>query len=413
MERRDRSSIVLTMIVLAAIGWLTLRSSPEDTELVARSPFLCIYPCGVEGLRDAVLNVLLFVPLGAALAGWLSGWRLWLTPIAVTLLIEFVQCQWLVGRDASIRDVLTNTLGAALGILLARHRRTILHPAAPLAARLAVLAALVWFAVVGGTALAMRRDLPETTYWGQWAPVLGQFAIYAGTVLDVKVDGVPLTNGRLHDSSGLRRRLLQDSVLITTTVVSGVAPNDPAPIASVFDELQQEIFVLGQAHGDLILRVRNGLAAAELGGQMVRMPDFPGREPGDTVRITGGIVHNHYLLRAESRAGNLEQRIPFSAGWAWTGLMPFHHQIGPEAPLVTALWLGLLMLPAGYWLGVGSGTPFRLLGLGLVVFLGLAGATSWAGLPVAAWSEWAGSAAGAVLGWALGKRGIRGQPGSR
>lgn len=404
--------MVLTSIVLGAIAWLTLRSSAEDVEIVARSPFLCIYPCGVEGLRDAVLNVLLFIPLGAALAGWLSGRRLWLTPIAVTLLIEFIQYQWLVGRDASLRDLLTNGLGGALGILLVRRRRTLLYPEARLAARLVVLAALAWLGIVSGTALGMRRQFPETTYWGQWAPVLGQFAIYAGTVLDIEVNGVPLTNGRLHDSGGLRRRLLQDSVLITTTVVSGVAPNDPAPIASVFDGEQQEIFVLGQAHNDLILRVRNGLAAAELGGQMVRMPDFPGHEPGDTVRISGGIVHNHYLLRAESRAGTLERRIPFSAGWAWTGLLPFRHQIGPEAALVTALWLGVLIAPAGYWLGAGSRNPLQLAWLGLVVLLGLAGATSLAGLPVAAGSEWVGSAAGALLGWVLGKRASRGPSGT-
>jgi len=390
------------MVVLALIGWLTLRPAPEEVEMVARSRFWCVYPCEVEGLRDAILNLLLFVPLGAALAGWVSSWWLWLTPVAVTLVVEFSQYQWLLGRDASLRDLLCNSLGGALGILLGQRWREIGRPARP--ARLAVGALLAWLGIVSGTALGMRPRLPETAYWGQWAPVLGQFAIYAGTVLDIRVNGAPLPSGRVSNSGELRAQLLADSVLITATVVSGTAPNDPAPVASVFDSLQQEIFVLGQSHNDLIFRVRNGLVAAELGGQMLRLPDFPGHTPGDTVRITGGIVAGHYLLRAESGTGRVERRTPFSAGWAWTGLLPFHHQIGSEAALVTALWLGALLLPAGYWLGASEWSRIGPLAIAAVVSLGLAGATSLAGLPVAGWNEWLGTLVGAALGWSLGRR---------
>lgn len=402
MDQRKWWGVGLTILALAAIGWLTLRPSPEDAELVAQSRFACIYPCGVEGLRDAVLNVLLFVPLGAGLAGWLSGRRVWLIPLALTALIEFSQSQWLPGRDASLRDLLTNVLGGVLGMVVVRRWASITRPARPLAYRLAGAALAAWLLIVGATAFGMRRDLPQTVYWGQWAPVLGHLAIYAGTVLDIRVDGEPLPSGRVPDSARLRDLLLRDSVLITATVVSGVPPNDPAPIASVYDGLQQEIFVLGQAHNDLVFRVRNGLVAAEMAGQMVRMPDFPGHAPGDTVRITGGIVRNHYLLRAEGRAGTKQMSVPFSAGWAWSGLLPFKHQIGPEAALVTALWLGALMFPAGYWLGAGGG-PWSIAWIVAVTALGLAGATALAGLPTGSWSEWLGSLGGGLAGWIVGR----------
>ncbi len=410
MDQRKWWGSSLTTVALVTIGWLTLRSSPEDVELVARSTFFCIYPCGVEGLRDAVLNVLLFVPLGAGLAGWVSGWRVWLIPLAVTVVIEFSQSQWLLGRDASLRDLITNVLGAALGAFIVRHWETIVRPSRPRARGLAGATLTTWLFIVGATAMGMRRDLPQTVYWGQWAPVLGQFAIYAGKVRDIRVNGEPLPTGRVPDSARLRDLLLGDSVLIAATVISGPPPNDPAPIASVYDGLQQEVFVLGQAHNDLIFRVRNGLVAAELAGQMVRMTDFPGHAPGDTVRITGGIVRNHYLLRAEARAGTKELRVPFSAGWAWTGLLPFRHRIGPEAALVTALWLGALMFPAGYWLGAGEGGPMALVWILGVTGLGLAGATLLAGLPPGGWSEWIGSLSGGLAGWILGRRACRSAP---
>ncbi len=404
LDQRKWCGAGLTALSLLAIGWLTLRPSPEDIELVARSPFLCLYPCGVEGLRDAVLNVVLFIPLGAALATWVSGWRLWLAPLTLSLLIEFSQYQWLSGRDASLRDVLTNTLGGALGVFLARRWHTVFRPARPVARRMAAGGLVAWLGIVTATAIGMRRDLPETTYWGQWAPVLGQFAIYAGTVLNIQVGGEPLAFGRVQDSGELRRLLLQDSVLITATVVSGIPPSDPAPIASVYDGLQQEIFVLGQDHNDLVFRVRNGLVAAELAGQMVRMPDFPGHTPGDTVHIAGGIVRNHYLLRAEARAGTKELWVPFSAGWAWSGLLPFRHRLGPEAALLTALWLGALMFPAGYWLGAGGDGPVTLLWIVGVTGLGLAAATLLSGLPPGSWSEWFGSLSGGLAGWMLGRK---------
>lgn len=86
-----------------------------------------IAPAGVSpedwGL---LLNVLLFVPLGALVA-MATGWRWWWVTIAAALTsgaIELGQREWLT-REASVQDVVANTLGALLGAvgvsLLARH----------------------------------------------------------------------------------------------------------------------------------------------------------------------------------------------------------------------------------------------------------------------------------------------------
>jgi hypothetical protein len=78
---------------------------------------------------DIVLNILLFTPLGAGLA--LLGMRPRAAlPLAtaLTVTIEVLQYRVIPGRDVSLRDVLCNTLGVALGIVVAGHWRKWLLP---------------------------------------------------------------------------------------------------------------------------------------------------------------------------------------------------------------------------------------------------------------------------------------------
>lgn len=80
-------------------------------------PAWCIV-CGTRGLADFLGNILLFVPLGLALAA--LGWSWWRVALAGTLLsvgIEALQVFVVTGRDASIGDVLGNGLGALAGAL--------------------------------------------------------------------------------------------------------------------------------------------------------------------------------------------------------------------------------------------------------------------------------------------------------
>lgn len=75
-----------------------------------------------------LLNVLLFVPVGALLAALMGG-RWWAAVLVAGLCsaaIEAVQSRWL-ERIGSVDDLVANTLGAALGALaltLRRRRRS-------------------------------------------------------------------------------------------------------------------------------------------------------------------------------------------------------------------------------------------------------------------------------------------------
>ncbi|MBK7925306.1 MAG: VanZ family protein [Gemmatimonadetes bacterium] len=119
LKPRSRWGLPLTLASLAIIGWFTLRPSLDDAEAAARLPWTCLYPCGDYGLRDAVLNVALFVPLGLALAAMGHPIRALLLVFLTTVSVEFAQYHWLIGRDASLRDILTNSLGGGIGVLCA------------------------------------------------------------------------------------------------------------------------------------------------------------------------------------------------------------------------------------------------------------------------------------------------------
>lgn len=75
------------------------------------------------GLWERVLNVLLFVPLGVLCALTRPGWSVlrWaVVGMVLSLGIEVVQGLLLPGRDASVSDVVMNTVGMVLGVALVR-----------------------------------------------------------------------------------------------------------------------------------------------------------------------------------------------------------------------------------------------------------------------------------------------------
>src|SRR5438477_1941760 len=81
-------------------------------------PWLGCVLCGERGIADALINVLLFFPLGAALAATGMPWaRCLLGGALLSAAVEFAQ-MYIPGRDPSLGDVLSNTLGAGLGAAL-------------------------------------------------------------------------------------------------------------------------------------------------------------------------------------------------------------------------------------------------------------------------------------------------------
>lgn len=404
---RLRWGLPLTLLPLAFIAWFTLQPAPDAAESAARVPWTCLYPCGDQALRDAILNVLLFIPLGLALRQWLPASLAILLGLLTTCMVEFAQVAWILGRDASLRDILTNGLGAGLGVLLASGWRLLLFPGRAHGRLLAAVGFACWVGVVGATAWLVRPSLPPIMYWGQWAPELGQFETWQGRVLAADLNGLPLPSGRLGISRAVRERLQLDSVMLTARAVVARPPRRIAPIVSVFDSEQREIVLLGQRREGLVFRLRTGLRAVELGTPTILLPRLPTHLPGDTLTVSGGVVHGAWVVRAETRTERAEQRVPFSAGLMWSALIPFTPLLGPFTMVWSACWLGGLLLPVGYWARRG-GVPWPVTVIAAAA--GLAGLSQAAGLGWPPWSDHAGLGLGALLGallgrWSLGRAG--------
>ena len=398
LSQRSRWGLSLTLLAICVIAWFTLRPSPEDAEAAARSPFICLFPCGDESVRDAVLNIILFIPFGLALRLWLPARRAWLITLLCTCAIEFTQYHWLLGRDASLRDILTNALGGAIGVALVTHWRPLLLPGPGLSRQLAATAGVLWIGLIGATGWLIRPSLPRSVYWGQWAPELGQFDTWGGRLLDARINGVLMPTGRMTTSEAVRSELLSDSVLVTATIVAGPAPKHIAPIASVFDSEQREIFVLGQRGRGLVFRIRTGIRALEMGGQVAELADAIGAA-GDTLHIAGGVVRGQWVISAERGGVRRELRLPFSAGLLWSGLMPIGIYLEPGTVWLSALWLGGLRFPIGYWLRRTGMTARVLLATALGAAVTLGGVALLAGLASPEWPEVAGTLLGPVVGW--------------
>jgi hypothetical protein len=93
--------------------------------------------------------------------------------------------------------------------------------------------------------------------------------------------------------------------------------------------------------------------------------------------------------------------LALSPSFGWTLLFPVAITPGALLRIVAALWLGGLILPAGYWAGLAA-RPAAVLGaLGAVVIAGLGLVPTLGGFDRVHWSEWVGTGGGAAVGWAL------------
>ena len=117
----DRLVIVGLLAALSAVAALTLQPLGGSGFGAPRAPIL--NPMSWIGRRDALDNLLLFLPVGFFAALW---WRsrpspiIWAAGLAFTasVAIEMTQLELPINRAASIHDVMFNTLGGLVGAMV-------------------------------------------------------------------------------------------------------------------------------------------------------------------------------------------------------------------------------------------------------------------------------------------------------
>lgn len=373
---------------------------PEKAALVAQTPIWCLV-CGDLGMLDVLLNVLLFVPLGASLAFRGLSWRrAMLLGAGLSLAIEVTQYFAIPGRDASLSDVLTNTTGTLLGSALATSWRSWLNPGPMAARRFAFGAAIAWLSQVTITGAAVKPTLPSSVYWGQHAADLGQFDTFPGKLLRASVGDLSLPGHRLANSEAVRHELLSGEPLKAVAVPAGLTEG-LAPVVSIFDGQQREIAVLGQWKQDMVFRLRSRAIDLKLRPPAVRLASVFSSNSGDTLTLSGAIRSGRFIVDASGQSGHADRELRLSAQWGWSLLLPFDYAFGPEVGWVSALWLMCWLLPLGFWLRCGDVKPAvaMLLAIGLLA-MGLAAIPALfqqSGSP----GEWGAGLVGIAAGWGL------------
>jgi hypothetical protein len=408
MTRADRrAGTIVTVLAAGAIALLTLWPQPELAPMSAATPVWCIV-CGSQGVSDVILNILLFVPFGAGLG--VAGVRTrtaMLVAVAATFTIELLQLEVVAGRDASVSDLLTNTLGAATGLWLGRRWRGIVLPAPAAARRLAMLWSALVVVVATLTAAAVAPSMPAPPYWGQWTPELGGFVQHPGRVTAATVDAIPVPHGRLRASDVLADSLADGELRVNVTAEAGPPTRGLAPLFRVVDGHGNQALLVAQLGRDLYVETGTRAERLRIGAVSLLVPDAITAR-GATA-ITAESDRRGYRVTVSGPAGNARvHTVSRSVTWGWAILLPFVDRIDGRRRLLDALWMAGLMLPLGWWAARGLGPgPGALLGGG-ALGAALAAVPAAAGLTPAGLAAWAGGAAGFVVGaagWRTARRG--------
>ncbi|HET9066448.1 MAG TPA: VanZ family protein [Gemmatimonadales bacterium] len=162
------------------LGWLLLVWLGLVVAAIVLAPFTFVpallrtatwEPLAATELRDVVLNIILFVPLGFLLERVQGGrWtviRIMVVGLLTSLLIESAQLM-LPGRYSALSDILANGVGAGVGALVSVHVRRRVGEGAVLVSRFFLdlpLVALAWMLVPLAWLLAMAGLVSADRVW--------------------------------------------------------------------------------------------------------------------------------------------------------------------------------------------------------------------------------------------------------
>lgn len=387
-------------VLVAGFGLfiLAMTLSPAGTSSPAElsSCYLC------EGALppDVIRNLVLFVPLGAALAlGGVSTRRATLIGVVLSAVIEAVQL-WIPGRESSLSDVVCNGVGTSLGGFLAREWRRWLAPPAALASRLSLAAALGAGVAVAATGWLLAPSYTAAEWYAGWAPEFGHLGLYHGRLVDVHVGDVPLPVGRV-DTAAVRERMRAGERL----QIRGSAGPDTgglAPILSIHDAERREVLIVGAERGDLVLRPRTRAADLRFEQPSLRVVDALAATPaGDPLAID--VWREDGDLCAEVN-GARSCGLAFSAGRAWAFFFRLRDIPNALRRTFDGLWIAGLAIPVALWW-----RPRAVSGLALAAFAAAVGVLPGVvGLgPAGAW-EVGGAALGLGVGGAISQIARRG-----
>ncbi len=303
--------------------------------------------CGDRGLADAIVNVILFMPLGAAAA--LTG-RSTLAALALGAAlsgtVEFAQMTLIPGRDASVGDLVFNTLGAAAGVAVVKTSWWWLGYDRIRASRLSLAAAFIATAIIASTGLLFEPETPEGTYFVMWTPALRHLDPYDAPVRSASIGGQPFPPGRIERPTRVRD-LLHAGAPIRVVAVVAPRTSRQAAMFAIYDDLKREVALIGPDRDDLVFRVRMRSASARLDQPDLRVVGgWRNLVPGSDVTVTARRSGRNYCVgfgpEPPCSSG-------FSAGMGWALFLYMEHWPVLLKSALSIVWLVMLAVPVGFW----------------------------------------------------------------
>lgn len=309
---RSRAALALLVPYVALILFLTL--TPGD-RLESAGALECLI-CGTRGLADVILNIILFIPVG--LLATLSAGASVIIVVAAGVFsagVEIAQF-FIPGRDASPPDLLFNTTGALLGVVLGATERRWLRPRHATFA--ALLMSLVVTGIVQATSWFSTPTIEHEARWFVWWNAdLGHLEPYDGVVSGTAVGGVQVRGNGWIDSAlrdSLAARLAAgDPIDVRTT--AGHPPAGLAGLFAIYDSHATEIVLVGPDGDDLVVHLHMRAEAVRLDKPEVRLKGaLAAYEPGDTLDIQVTRNAGNYCIGVgESQSCGLGMDV--SLGW--------------------------------------------------------------------------------------------------
>lgn len=378
---------LLTAVTAACIGIATL--PPNSGPSPPFRPF-CV-ACGELSGTDVVLNVLLFLPLGIGLG--LAGARrrpVLSGMVAATLIIEILQT-FIPGRDASLSDVLANSLGGALGFFLAVHREALLRPSQRFERLLLAAWGLSWFGITTISAYALVPSPTQSQYYGFIARDLGtNLPAFPGTVLNPRIDTIAFSDWEMPDPAIRTLLVRPEGATVRATLVPAACPTGTmAGILQIADAEQRQIVLLGQRGPDLVFGVRTGASVLRLRpiyyAHAAVFGDTQCRLHGDSIRVEAAYGRAKIVLRSSNdHRSSLETSVSATVMDGWRLFTPSQTFVrsNASAQVFGALWVFCLSFPFGYLgtTGRGNARATRIVAIVAALGLGLFGIPSLLGI---------------------------------
>ena len=353
MRRGSMLMLALSIVVIVAA---TMVPTPGSRGPL---PVSWCMTCGPMWMADAISNVVLFVPFGAALV--LLGMRparAVLLGSLVSLVIELLQSRGVPsGRNPALSDWVMNSIGAGVGAFALATRAWWLWPS-PARARVllsawivlcvAGYAACTWLLTpispsVGATTSIVPSPLPFT-------PGFGWYSARADSAL---VNGVRIPHGGTGPVIVEMSRT--DMVRVSVHVRGRDSRRSLVPIVYVHASDSRSAYaILGQRGDHVVLRPgvyarRWGLIAPELA--IDRVFSAGGRADSVPVVLRATVTTNTLTLEASDggRGGERRAALTLSPLIAWVMFQTVVRLDSSMAPFVTLMWVLAWLTPIVWW----------------------------------------------------------------